>query len=123
MSGIAIARLTEERKNWRKDHPPGFYARPMKNADNSTNLMYLFKMFRILHIINNVLCRKWETGIPGKEGTDWEGNYYDSYVAKLLTNNQLGGVYKLTMEFPEEYPAKVYMSKQFLNAFTLLPLS
>ena len=31
----------------------------------------------------------WETGIPGKEGTDWEG-----------------GVYKVTLEFSEEYPSK-----------------
>jgi ubiquitin-conjugating enzyme E2 I len=47
MSAIALARLGEERKNWRKDHPPGFYARPMKKSDNSINLM------------------SWETGIPG----------------------------------------------------------
>jgi len=32
---------------------------------------------------------KWETGIPGKPGTDWEG-----------------GVYKVTLEFSEEYPSK-----------------
>lgn len=51
MSGIAVGRLTEERKNWRKDHPPGFYARPVKKEDNSTDIM----------------C--WETGIPGREGT------------------------------------------------------
>lgn len=50
MSGIAVGRLTEERKNWRKDHPPGFYARPVKKEDNSTDIM----------------C--WETGIPGREG-------------------------------------------------------
>jgi ubiquitin-conjugating enzyme E2 I len=51
MSSIATARLTEERKNWRKDHPPNFFARPCKKPDNSLNMM----------------C--WETGIPGKEGT------------------------------------------------------
>jgi hypothetical protein len=50
MSGIAVGRLTEERKNWRKDHPPGFYARPAKKEDNSTDIM------------------SWETGIPGKDG-------------------------------------------------------
>ena len=71
MSGIAQGRLTEERKNWRKDHPPGFYARPAKSGDNSTNIMI------------------WETGIPGKYGTDWEG-----------------GVYKVQMDFPDEYPSK-----------------
>lgn len=48
MSGIALARLSEERKNWRKDHPPAFYAKPTKKPDGSINLM----------------C--WETGIPGK---------------------------------------------------------
>ena len=50
MSSIALGRLTEERKNWRRDHPPGFYARPCKKADSSADLM------------------KWETGIPGKQG-------------------------------------------------------
>lgn len=33
MSSICIQRLTEERKQWRKDHPFGFYARPDKNGD------------------------------------------------------------------------------------------
>ena len=32
---------------------------------------------------------KWVTGIPGKEGTDWSG-----------------GLYKVVMEFTEEYPSK-----------------
>lgn len=50
MSSIATGRLTEERKNWRKDHPPGFYARPAKKSDGTLNIM------------------QWETGIPGKEG-------------------------------------------------------
>ena len=50
MSGIAVGRLTEERKNWRKDYPPGFYARLVKRADNSTDIM------------------SWEAGIPGKDG-------------------------------------------------------
>eukprot|EP01034_Spumella_vulgaris_P021388 gene21389-27418_t len=31
----------------------------------------------------------WEVGIPGKDGTDWEG-----------------GVYKVVMSFPASYPAK-----------------
>jgi ubiquitin-conjugating enzyme E2 I len=55
MSGIARGRLAEERKAWRKDHPPGFFARPEQNADGSANLM------------------RWSCGIPGKKGTDWEG--------------------------------------------------
>jgi ubiquitin-conjugating enzyme E2 I len=50
MSAIALARLTEERQNWRKEHPNGFYARPARKEDNSFNLMF------------------WEVGIPGKDG-------------------------------------------------------
>jgi ubiquitin-conjugating enzyme E2 I len=53
--GIAKGRLMEERKRWRKDHPIGFYARPVSTGDGSTNLF------------------QWEAGIPGKPGTDWEG--------------------------------------------------
>ena len=33
MSGIALGRLQEERKAWRKDHPFGFVARPTKNPN------------------------------------------------------------------------------------------
>ncbi|KAJ3296129.1 E2 SUMO-conjugating protein ubc9 [Blyttiomyces sp. JEL0837] len=58
MSSICIARLTEERKQWRKDHPYGFWAKPEKNADNSLNLM------------------SWQVGIPGKAGTPWENGVY-----------------------------------------------
>lgn len=33
MSGVARARLAEERKAWRKDKPFGFFARPETRAD------------------------------------------------------------------------------------------
>ena len=62
---------SKERKAWRKDHPYGFHARPVSRGDGSSNIML------------------WETGIPGKEGTDWEG-----------------GLYKVMLEFSEEYPSK-----------------
>ncbi|PLW06257.1 hypothetical protein PCANC_01024 [Puccinia coronata f. sp. avenae] len=71
MSAICKARLAEERKQWRRDHPYGFYARPTKNPDSSLNMM------------------TWDVGIPGKEGTIWAG-----------------GLYKLQVIFPEEYPSK-----------------
>ena len=71
MTGIAQQRLMQERRAWRKDHPAGFWARPSKNADGSNNLM------------------KWNAGIPGKEGTPWEG-----------------GLYKLELNFPAGYPSK-----------------
>jgi hypothetical protein len=47
MSGIAAGRLKEERKMWRRDHPYGFYARPVSKGDGSSDIM------------------KWEAGIPG----------------------------------------------------------
>ncbi|EFA86200.1 putative ubiquitin-conjugating enzyme E2 [Heterostelium album PN500] len=71
MAELSLARLTEERKTWRKDHPVGFFARPENNPDGSANLY------------------KWLCGIPGKEGTPWEG-----------------GVYPLSIQFSSEYPSK-----------------
>ena len=68
---IARGRLVAERKAWRRDHPFGFYARPISKGDGSSNIM------------------KWEAGIPGRQGTDWEN-----------------GLYKLTMEFTEDYPSQ-----------------
>ncbi|CAO3672227.1 unnamed protein product [Rhizopus stolonifer] len=62
-SGIARSRLMEERKQWRKDHPYGFWARPGKNPDSSLNLM------------------SWTCGIPGKENTPWQFGVY-----KLVMN-------------------------------------
>eukprot|EP01083_Nonionella_stella_P125973 381083_1 len=67
----ALTRLAAERKAFRKDHPLNFFARPMKNPDGSTNLMF------------------WKCGIPGKKGTPWEG-----------------GLYKLKIQFNEDYPVK-----------------
>ncbi|KAI9634074.1 ubiquitin-conjugating enzyme/RWD-like protein [Dioszegia hungarica] len=57
-SALAQARLAEERKQWRRDHPFGFYARPIKNADGSLNMMV------------------WECGIPGKANTNWADGQY-----------------------------------------------
>lgn len=33
MSGVARGRLAEERKQWRKDKPFGFHARPVSKDD------------------------------------------------------------------------------------------
>ena len=62
MSGIAQARLSEERKNWRKDHPFGFIAKARKKADGTLDLM------------------DWEFGIPGVKGTPWEGGLYKGRI-------------------------------------------
>ncbi|KAJ3367876.1 E2 SUMO-conjugating protein ubc9 [Allomyces arbusculus] len=71
MSAVCKARLQEERKQWRRDHPFGFYCKPCKQVDGTLDLM------------------KWEAGIPGKKDTIWEG-----------------GVYKLFLLFPDDYPTK-----------------
>jgi ubiquitin-conjugating enzyme E2 I len=68
---IVFGRLQEERKMWRRDHPHGFFAKPMQNPDGSSNLL------------------KWECGIPGPKDTAWEGgtfkmlmDFSDEYPAK-----------------------------------------
>lgn len=58
MSSVCAARLAQERKSWRVDHPADFYAKPVKKPDGSNDIM------------------NWEAGIPGKVGTDWEGGVY-----------------------------------------------
>ncbi|KAI5073587.1 hypothetical protein GOP47_0011600 [Adiantum capillus-veneris] len=57
-TGLAQARLAEERKSWRKSHPHGFVAKPEAQPDGSLNVML------------------WRCTIPGKEGTDWEGGSF-----------------------------------------------
>ena len=37
--GIALGRLKEERKQWRKEHPYDFYARPEPKETGGSNLM------------------------------------------------------------------------------------
>ena len=57
-AGIAVGRLTQERKSWRKDRPYMFAAKPAINPDGTHNLL------------------RWEAAIPGKPGGLWEGGYY-----------------------------------------------
>ena len=45
-------------KQWRRDHPFGFFAKPHRNAQGVLDL------------------KKWECGIPGKEKTLWEGGLF-----------------------------------------------
>lgn len=62
----------------------GFFARPEKDADGSLNLLV------------------WEIGIPGKANVR-------RVLWRVLTRDQTpweGGIYKLKMFFPEEYPSK-----------------
>ena len=56
---IAKERLMQERKNWRKEHPYGFIAKPKKNEKSGE--LDLFT---------------WECVIPGKKDSDWDGGNY-----------------------------------------------
>ncbi|POY72528.1 hypothetical protein BMF94_4354 [Rhodotorula taiwanensis] len=57
-----------------QDHPYGFWAKPKKAADGTLDM------------------KTWETGIPGREGTIWEG-----------------ATYPVTLLFPDgKFPANFY---------------
>ena len=45
-------------KQWRKDHPFGFFAKPVRTPTGILDL------------------KKWECGIPGKDKTLWEGGLF-----------------------------------------------
>lgn len=47
--------ISSYRKAWRKDHPFGFVAKPMKNSQGALDL------------------KRWECMIPGRDKTIWEG--------------------------------------------------
>merc|ERR1719240_600540 len=59
MSGMALERLANERKAWRRSHPFGFVAKPVKTSNGTTDLL------------------TWTAKIPGKKGTEWEGGLYN----------------------------------------------
>ena len=105
MAGISAARLTEERKAWRRDHPFGFIAvrrrfhllflrkrpslqRPSKNADGTLNLL------------------NWECGIPGKTGTSWEGGLFKLRKRRARMNSSLQcSSLVVGMVFKDDYPS------------------
>ncbi|KAJ5787257.1 Ubiquitin-conjugating enzyme E2 [Penicillium paradoxum] len=51
-------RLQEERKQWRRDHPFGFVAKPTRTAQGGLDL------------------KNWECAVPGKANTLWEGGLF-----------------------------------------------
>lgn len=50
--------MSEIRKQWRRDHPFGFFAKPVRLANGVLDL------------------KKWECGVPGKDKTLWEGGLF-----------------------------------------------
>lgn len=59
MEKISLDRLVQERQEWKKNRLYGFYAKPGKLNDGTTD-MY-----------------KWECGIPGPTESPWEGGLYE----------------------------------------------
>ena len=57
MSNLATTRLAQERKNWRRDHPYGFVAKP-ETRNGTVDLM------------------QWKCVVPGKANTPWEGGEF-----------------------------------------------
>lgn len=55
--------LTLNSKQWRRDHPFGFYARPTRTAAGVLDL------------------KNWECGIPGKDKTIWGGGLFKLTMA------------------------------------------
>ncbi|KAJ5745411.1 SUMO conjugating enzyme Hus5 [Penicillium odoratum] len=55
---LCLNRLQEERKQWRRDHPFGFVAKPYKTPQGTLDL------------------KRWECAVPGKKDTLWEGGVY-----------------------------------------------
>ena len=62
MSSLMTSRLAQERKDWRKDHPHGFIAKPSTTRDAKGD------------VTTNL--RVWDCKIPGKPDTPWAGGLY-----------------------------------------------
>lgn len=63
MSGSCLHQTRAEktattRKQWRRDHPFGFFAKPARTPQGILDL------------------KKWECGVPGKDKTLWEGGLF-----------------------------------------------
>lgn len=59
----ALHWLTPTSKQWRRDHPFGFYAKPARTKEGVLDL------------------KNWECGVPGKDKTMWEGGLFKLTIA------------------------------------------
>ena len=127
--GIALGRLKEERKQWRKEHPYGFYARPEPNPAGGANLM---KWCARPSLFSGCVCcaavkapvREPSRARPDSPSSRSPGCCCTRPCSSRSRSRCLaragrdcgipgkegtiwgGGVYPLTMEFTEEYPSK-----------------
>jgi hypothetical protein len=85
---LARNRLTEERKNWKANHPVGFWAKPMKAEDGSVNLL------------------QWECGIPGKAAVSLKLFFVFGTVISLFLSLSLFLTPHITSPplFPPSFP-------------------
>jgi len=81
-------RLQEERKQWRRDHPFGFFAKPVRNAQGALDL------------------KLWECGIPGKEKTLWEGGLFKMTLTFPDGTPIFERAKDLVLTISTEYPTK-----------------
>ena len=80
-------------KQWRRDHPFGFFAKPVRTPQGVLDL------------------KKWECGVPGKEKTQWEGGLFkldllfpDGCVFKRPScDNQLMTSCRISYKAPKMY--------------------
>jgi len=69
------------RKQWRKDHPFGFFAKPVKNQQGILDL------------------KMWECGVPGKEKTIWEGGLFKLSV--IFPDGQFHSFLEKQQQYPQ----------------------
>ncbi|KAI5306266.1 E2 SUMO-conjugating protein ubc9 [Ascosphaera pollenicola] len=81
MSSLCLNRLAEERKQWRRDHPFGFYAKPSRTQSGALDL------------------KTWECGIPGKTKTLWDGGLFKLEIVFP------DGKFKPPLFHPNVYPS------------------
>jgi ubiquitin-conjugating enzyme E2 I len=81
------------RKTWRKDHPFGFVARPMKTKEGALDL------------------KRWDCAIPGKEKTIWEGGLFklevlfpDGMYNPSMWRGALAAADRMFAEYPTKPP-------------------
>jgi ubiquitin-conjugating enzyme E2 I len=89
MSGLALERLQQERKQWRRSHPFGFVAKPDKTESGTTNLL------------------TWRCKIPGKPQTEWEGGVYrlNMYFTEDYPNKPPKCQFDPVLFHPNIYPS------------------
>lgn len=81
--------LSHYSKQWRRDHPFGFFAKPVRTAQGVLDL------------------KKWECGVPGKDKTLWEGGLFklDVLFPDGKSDNAKNIAVRQSLQ-PLEYPTK-----------------